>query len=133
MNRLLFAFLLLISSSAALAQVDSSQSAPQPLSSPDAWIKPGDYPDKAQGQDETVSVLLRVDERGRVAECWLRQRAQFQGFNDLTCQLLTARARFRPAKDASGAPVMADYRHTVHWSPPEGFVASSATVRFGGQ
>lgn len=101
------------------AQVDRSVSQPEPLTAPDSWITPRDYPDKANDRDETVEVSLRVGADGRVAECWLRRRAQFQMFNDLTCQLLVARARFRPARNAAGDAVTGDYRYSVRWAPEQ--------------
>ena len=113
------------------AQVDNSVRTPQPMTDPDGWITARDYPDLAAGRDESVTVSLRVDERGQVMECWVRQSADYQPFNTLTCQLLTKRARFRPARDAAGAAVIGDYRHTVHWAPPPGYAPGGVGLRIG--
>lgn len=113
------------------AQVDSNVRPPEPMSDPDLWITQRDYPDMAAGREESVTVSLRVDERGQVMECWIRQRAEFQPFNDLTCQLLTKRARFRPARDRGGAAVIGDFRHSVHWAPPPGFAPGGVGLQIG--
>lgn len=66
-----------------------------------------DYPAEAQrnGEEGTVRAALTVDATGRVANCTIIQSSNHESLDNATCNILSRRARFIPARDASGNPV----------------------------
>jgi TonB family protein len=85
------------------------------------WITHDDYPPAALRRDEqgAVGFDLSVDADGRVAKCVVTESSRSTVLDETTCQLIGARARFRPAQDASGTPVPAHFRSRVRWALPE--------------
>jgi protein TonB len=70
-------------------------------------IRPDDYPDAAiRSEDEgTVRVRLSIGTNGRVTGCNVTSSSGSSALDTATCRILTSRARFTPAKDASGNPI----------------------------
>jgi TonB family protein len=66
-----------------------------------------DYPRDAaaKGEQGTTQYLLLVDEKGRVAGCHVLIATGIPTLDSRGCIVLLARARFTPARDASGKPV----------------------------
>jgi TonB family protein len=89
-----------------------------PLGSPGNWLRSDDYPSamvRAGGQG-LVRFRLTVDEAGNVSSCHIQQRTNPDEFADLSCKLITKRAKFSPALDASGKPVASLYTNMVRWT-----------------
>lgn len=70
-----------------------------------------DYPAKLieQGIDGSASVLLRLDETGKVVGCFGHEVEGSKIFAALVCAVAMKRGRFEPARDASGKPVASYY------------------------
>lgn len=66
-----------------------------------------DYPAEAQrnGEQGTVQVALTVDPTGKVSQCRVVLSSGSASLDGATCSILQRRARFLPARDASGRPV----------------------------
>jgi protein TonB len=66
-----------------------------------------DYPAEAQRNDEegTVRAALTVDAAGHVTNCTVIQSSNHFSLDQATCNILRRRARFTPARDASGTRV----------------------------
>jgi protein TonB len=66
-----------------------------------------DYPAAAQqkGEEGTVQAALAVDAGGRVTTCTILRSSGSASLDSATCGLLQRRARFIPARDASGTAV----------------------------
>jgi protein TonB len=66
-----------------------------------------DYPADAQrnGEQGSVRARLDVDENGKVSRCTIIQSSGYDSLDDATCNVLKARASFRPARDANGKAV----------------------------
>ena len=66
-----------------------------------------DYPADAQanGQEGTVQAQLSVDSKGYVSQCTVIRSSGVKSLDEATCNILTRRARFRPARDAQGRAV----------------------------
>jgi periplasmic protein TonB len=63
---------------------------------------------------------LSVGVDGRVTGCTHDGRKKLEKeFGELTCRQLIRRARFSPAKDAQGSPVIGSYSNVATWEVPE--------------
>ncbi len=98
-----------------------SSKAAKPLGRPGSWVTPNDYPTSELRLDhEGVTgfrVTIGID--GKVASCEITTTSGWPGLDRATCQKITARARFEPASDTSGAIVPGTYRNSVRWEIPE--------------
>ncbi len=76
-----------------------------------------DYPPEAQMADEqgTVDVLVKVDESGRVADCTIQESSGSAALDVQTCRLFWLRAKFAPARDEAGKPVVSAYSRKITW------------------
>lgn len=90
---------------------------PQPKISPGAWFKNDDYPERMLGARKQALLIFRlmVDANGRPTACEVHRSFSEKEFDDLTCHRLMQRARFEPARDASGAAVASYYINAMHW------------------
>jgi protein TonB len=72
-----------------------------------ALFSADDYPVEAQqnGEEGTVQARLDVDSKGRVAGCLIVRTSGHKSLDQVTCDVLRKRARFVPARDASGHAV----------------------------
>ena len=79
-------------------------------------ISGDDYPPSALDNNEqgSVQVSLTIGPNGRVTGCSTSGGAS-STLKSATCRLLTARARFSPAQDASGNPTTSTYSQTITW------------------
>lgn len=91
-----------------------------PLGNPGNWVTSNDYPTRALREDRggTSRFRLSIGPDGRVADCIITQSSGSADLDEATCANVTRRARFRPATDAAGTPVMGYYSSSVHWSIP---------------
>ena len=80
-------------------------------------ISMDDYPAEAlrRGEQGTVRVEISVDAAGHASGCRVAMSSGSALLDDTTCSLLTARARFKPARDARGRPVPDVYRQAITW------------------
>jgi len=76
-----------------------------------------DYPMEAlRNEDQgTVTAKLAVDERGRVMRCEVSVSSGSDALDSRTCEILSNRARFEPARDESGHPVADTYTQRITW------------------
>lgn len=88
-----------------------------PASSPGSWVSDDDYPSEAlaRGHSGLLRFRLDVDASGKVVGCRILDRTDPDDFSKVTCDLLTRRARFKPALDANEKPVRAFYLGSFHW------------------
>lgn len=102
------------------AQAKEPQPA-RPLSNPGEWIRPDDYPTAAleAGEEGIVSFEIVVDPKGSVADCQVTVGSGSEELNRRTCELLTVRARFKPAIDAKGDRVVGAFHSRVWWVLPK--------------
>jgi TonB family protein len=92
-----------------------------PTENPGRWLRSSDFPTKplSQGMNGYVRFRLDVDETGKVAGCRILYRTNPDEFADLSCQLISKRAKFTPALDAKGAPVKSFYINQIRWQSGE--------------
>nr|WP_257214906.1 energy transducer TonB [Sphingomonas sp. R-74633] len=89
---------------------------PVPIS-PQNWITDDDYPGTALGRDEygKVQFALGVDATGKTVDCRVVWTSGFLDLDQQTCAVLLGRARFKPARDASGNAIRSIYSGTFSW------------------
>jgi TonB family protein len=82
------------------------------------WYRPSDYPKQAfrNGMSGTVVLKFQVDAEGRVSNCTAVASPDHDAFDEDSCELLTKRARYRPALDSSGRPVAVTMVTDMEWS-----------------
>ena len=98
--------------------IEASLSKPAtPVDSPANWLHDSDYPNMAwiNGHNGIVRFRLDVGVDGMPAGCRVLYRTNPDEFADLTCALISKRARFTPALDAKGTPVKSFYINNVRW------------------
>lgn len=79
-----------------------------------------DYPAAAVAAREQgpVGFTLDVGANGRVTACTVTQSSGSASLDQTTCALLSSRARFSPATDASGSPVPDSMAGRISWKLP---------------
>lgn len=116
-------FLLLVAASLLVQPAIAAESKavdPVPLGNPGSWVGPDDYPDEATANDldGIVAFRLDIDTSGRVSNCTVTQSSGTDSLDAATCNLISRRAVFSPARDASGAAVAGIYTNRVRWVLP---------------
>ena len=92
-----------------------------PRGNPGNWVTNGDYRTRWIREEltGTARFKLAIDARGRVSDCTIIRSTGHDVLDAATCNLVTRRARFEPARDASGKPVADSYSGSVTWNIPE--------------
>lgn len=82
---------------------------------PEDWLRPADYPRYlvVAGMEGQVFVRLTVNTSGRASSCFITDSNRPQLFDDAVCLGMMKRARFDPARNASGDPVASYYSTKV--------------------
>ncbi|MES2444625.1 MAG: energy transducer TonB [Pseudomonadota bacterium] len=108
-----------LAGNAARAQDAPKARAVEPLS-PGSWMTSDDYPRAAlRAHEEGITHFqLAVDTRGKVKRCAITSSSGSPLLDSTACTLLTARARFNPARNARGRAVAATYRSRFIWAIP---------------
>jgi hypothetical protein len=101
---------------------ESLKSPVEPENFPGSWVTPRDFPKEALANRASATVAFRVlvDETGAPTDCATQRAFSAYDFEEITCRLVMERARFVPAKNASGQPVASYYTNRVRWTPPPG-------------
>lgn len=82
---------------------------------PSEWLFANDYPRDMilLGKESEVAVRLLIDASGKVTKCTSLSHFEEKEFNQITCDLITKRARFEPAELADGTKVPSYYTRRV--------------------
>lgn len=94
---------------------------PVPQTSPGTWVNSSDFPssDLRTSTNAIVNFRLMVNEVGRVTACKIQEATQNEKLSQVTCNLMTQRAKFAPAVNAAGRPVPGYYINSVRWVVPQ--------------
>ena len=100
-----------------IAQVKGAK----PRGAPGNWVSPNDYPPTDLRLEHTgvTRFRLSIGPDGRVKTCTVTGSSGWPGLDSAACAKLTARARFDPAIDSTGARVEGTFSSSVHWQIPE--------------
>lgn len=84
----------------------------------DTWLSAKDYPAYLQKarMGGRLAVRLTVDKSGKASSCFVMKSNKPQLFDDAVCLGLMKRAKFEPARNASGDAVASYYFQTVTFS-----------------
>lgn len=79
------------------------------------WVP--DYPTRAQrrGEEGTVEVLAIVGVDGRVESCDVISSSGFSSLDLAACTMMRRRARFDPALNDAGHPIVSQWTQTIHF------------------
>lgn len=89
-----------------------------PVGSHGQWVRDTDYPMSMirKMQSGIVRFRLMVGEDGAPTACHIQLSTNPEGFDAAVCDALMQRARFKPALDAEGKPLLSYYRNSVRFS-----------------
>jgi protein TonB len=120
MSKRAVVFSIAILSMAGSASAQGVAEPAHPKTSLAALISDEDYPNSAlaAGQSGTVAVRFDVGPNGRISACTVLRSSGASALDAATCRLLTARARFTPARDETGTPVPSVFTHAQTWHLP---------------
>lgn len=92
-----------------------------PRGNPGNWIKTSDYRTSwiRRGYEGNARFSLKISASGKVTDCTVTGSTGYTALDRATCQLISSRAVFTPAKDASGANVAGTYSNVVNWRIPQ--------------
>lgn len=82
-----------------------------------ALVRDGDYPASAVQAKEQgmVNFSLEVGTNGRVSACHVTGSSGSRALDEATCRIMIERARFKPARDASGAATAGSVSSRIGW------------------
>lgn len=84
-----------------------------------SWVTQADYsPDEYERREGATVVELGVDAEGRLTDCWIEETSGSGLLDHAACDAIEKRARFRPARDASGHAIASLVRKRVSWKAP---------------
>lgn len=92
-----------------------------PRGNPGKWVTDADYRTRwiNEGLSGSARFTLAIDARGAVTDCSVTRSTGHAVLDAATCQLVTRRARFEPARDSAGKPVAGSYSGSINWKIPE--------------
>ena len=87
------------------------------IGNPSEWIKQSDYPSSAAANHaEGISkIKVTVETNGLASHCEVVKSSGFDDLDQAACTALLARARFRPATDAAGMPIVKTWSQSINW------------------
>lgn len=85
-----------------------------------SWFSAGDYPIEAMRKGLQGAVTFEVDVGldGKPSACRITKSSGEPILDQTTCDLIRARARFKPALDAVGKPIVGKYSTQAIWKLP---------------
>ena len=94
---------------------------PEPRGRPGNWANANDYPSRAlrEEREGTTSFRVTVNTKGRVSNCQVTGSSGHSDLDAATCKNIKRRARFRPALDAAGNPMVSSWASRVRWQIPK--------------
>lgn len=94
---------------------------PRPSNNQSGWVTQNDYRSSwiSRGYAGTVGFRVSVGAGGKVENCSVTKSSGVSALDQATCQLVSQRARFDPAKNDQGRAVAGSYTGAVRWQIPE--------------
>lgn len=107
-----------IAQPSAKPSMDAQAAAPS--NSPSSWATSNDYPSRAlrEGLEGVSSFRVIIGTDGKVRSCEITDSSGHALLDQATCNNISRRARFKPAKDESGTKIMGSYSSSIRWKIP---------------
>jgi TonB family protein len=82
-----------------------------------SWFSANDYPAAAQRAGIEGSVIFEadVDANGHATDCRITKSSGHPELDSATCDIIRAKAHFKPAQDSAGRPVAGRYSDRIVW------------------
>ena len=95
--------------------------AARPRNNPAEWVTTSDYRSAWIRREMTGTAQFRLDiaANGQVENCRITRSTGHSALDQATCSLIQKRARFEPARNASGDAVTGSYASAIRWDLPE--------------
>lgn len=92
-----------------------------PKGAPGSWVTPEDYPSGPlhEGAQGVTGFHVTVGADGKVASCEVTSSSGNDQLDKATCQYVTRRARFTPARDSDKNAMVGSYSSRVKWVVPK--------------
>ncbi len=83
-------------------------------------LRYADYPTDAmlKGDQGVVSLTFDIAPDGMVESCRILESSGSASLDETSCQIVIRRARYRPARDATGAPIRSTGSRRLRWELP---------------
>jgi protein TonB len=93
---------------------------PRPRGDKSTWVTTSDYRSSWINREWTGTATFRLEvaASGRVESCTITASSGHAELDQATCDLVSRRARFEPARDGSGAKAPGTYASAVRWELP---------------
>jgi protein TonB len=94
--------------------------AAQPLGNPGNWVTTDDYPSRAlrEEREGMTTITFDVYADGSVGNCRVTSSSGSPDLDEVSCQAMTRRARYRPAQNDRGEPVVSVGSQRIRWQMP---------------
>lgn len=94
---------------------------PRPRGNHANWVTQADYPTREinLGHEGVTRVRLSISPNGKVSGCDVTSSSGWPALDTATCNRLSAKGKFDPATDTSGAAASGSYNTSVKWQLPE--------------
>lgn len=101
-------------------QMRSLSARAEPSNNAGRWVTNDDYPprDFANRNEGMTTFLVTVDAKGAATNCRIVGSSGFPNLDKRTCELVSMRSAFRPARDSEGQAVASFYINRVWWQLP---------------
>ncbi|WP_108810215.1 TonB family protein [Sphingorhabdus sp. Alg231-15] len=105
---------------ASTSPIQNASSGPVPAGNPGNWINRIDYPQEALRNrvEGTTSFALTIGMDGLVQSCEVTTSSGSAALDYTTCNKITERARFRPARDEAGKAIIGNWSSRIRWQMP---------------
>lgn len=92
-----------------------------PIGNPGEWLTADAYPPEArvQGVEGRTVFSLDIDAGGHITACNITESSLSDLLDSMTCSLLIANGRFKPAVNAAGKPVPGKWGSAMRWKLEE--------------
>lgn len=90
------------------------------VSNPSMNLRYADYPTDAmlKGEQGVVALTFDIAPDGMVESCRILESSGSAALDEASCQIVIRRARYRPARDATGAPIRSQGSRRIRWALP---------------
>jgi protein TonB len=94
---------------------------PQPRGNPGNWVTTEDYPSRAlrEEREGVTGIAFDIGVDGKVSNCRVTSSSGSPELDDATCRNFTRRARYKPAQNDAGQPMLASGNQRVRWQMPK--------------